>query len=360
MMSLLPILLGIVLGWPAEVPQEICAEGGYARTSVVTTDPGPPQVPRGAVAVERQTYLMGTVLSAVVETPDRSSGLGALERVFAEVRRMEDLLSTWRDDTELARLNSAPVGRDVPLSDELLSLLEEAAGWSRTTGGSFDPGVGPLIDVWDLRAEGRRPSDPELARALAATGIHRFVLDSSAGTARRTREGSWIDSGAFGKGAALRAAGRILVESGISSALLDFGGQILALGASPDDSDWTVGVAHPSLRQEPVATIRVRDASASTSAASERAVAVGGERFGHIVDPRSGRPVPAWGSVTVVASDALAADALSTALFVLGPEEAMQWARSRRDVGVLVLVEREPGVEAAWNDALEPCLVAVP
>jgi thiamine biosynthesis lipoprotein len=304
------------------------------------------------LVVERETYLMGTLLHVEVEAPDRPSGLGAIESVFREVQRLDDLLSTWREDTELSHLNRAPVGQAVPASAEILGLLGQARRWRDETQGAFDPGLGSLIDAWDMRGEGRRPSPEELNLALAASGLDLFDLDVEGGTLRRTREGSWIDSGAFGKGAALRTARAALTGLGIRSALLDFGGQVLAMGGGQEGSGRSVAIAHPARRHEPAALIRLTDASASTSGQSERALEVDGCRLGHILDPRSGFPVPAWGSVTVVAADPLAADALSTALFVLGPEDALRWARDRPDVGVLVLVERDGRLQAGWNAAL--------
>ena len=143
----------------------------------------------------------------------------------------------------------------------------------------------------------------------------------------------------------------------MSAGSLNFGGQVLMIGADPNGADWTVPVAHPTRRAEPAAWLRLRDRSASTSSQSERFVTVGGKAFGHILDPRTGRPVPAWGSVTVVAEDPAAADAVSTALLVLGPEVGTKWAEGREDMGILFLIERDGRVIPRWNRALERYLV---
>lgn len=318
-----------------------------------------PSGPAGtrSVWVEREAYLMGTTLRVRVAASQREAGIAAIEAVFAEVRRLDDLLSTWRDDTELARLNRSPIGVPLRASPELLSLLLEARAWSLKTGGAFDPTVGPLIEVWDLRAKGRRPSAAELRRAVSASGVHGFTFDADAGVIRRLDPAAWIDEGAFGKGAALRAARESLLGSGIRSALLDFGGQLVAVGSEESGRGWMVGVAHPSRRDEPAALIRLGDASAATTSDSERFVEVAGERIGHILDPRTGLPVAAWGSVTVVAEDPVTADVLSTALFVLGPTRAMSWVRDHEGVAVLFLEETERGLRARWNDAMAPLLV---
>lgn len=313
-----------------------------------------PAGPESRVWVEREAFLMGTLLRVQVAAPSRTAALAATESAFAEVRRLEGLLSTWQPETEVQRLNTARVGETVRLAPEVFVLLRTAVAWADSTGGAFDPVVGALIDAWQLRGRGRVPGEADLAAALAASGIHRLVLDSVAGTALRRDSAAWVDTGGFGKGAALRAVERVLRGSGVRSALVDFGGQVLALGEAAEGGAWPVAVAHPTRRREPATWLRLRNRSAATSSASERFVEPNGERFGHILDPRTGRPVPAWGSVTVVAADALVADIVSTALFVLGPRHGMEWAQGREDVGVLFLIEQESTVTAWWNEAMEP------
>ena len=307
--------------------------------------------------VEREAYLMGTTLRVAIDARERGAGIRVIEDVFAEVRRLDAILSTWRDDSEIAALNHAPPGRKVELSAELARVLAEVADWSRATEGAFDPAVGPLIDAWGLRGKGRVPTPGERATAVAATGLGRFELDAAGRSAARRDSLAWLDTGGFGKGAALRAAERVLRARGVEHALLNFGGQVLALGDAAEGGAWTVPVAHPSHREQPVARLELRDGSVSTSAQSERGVTVAGRRFGHIVDPRTGEPVAPWGSVTVVARDALVADVLSTGLLVMGPEAALRWAEDREDIGVLVLIEREGRLVQRWNRAMARYLV---
>jgi thiamine biosynthesis lipoprotein len=301
---------------------------------------------------------MGTTLQVTVAAPTRAQGIRAIEDVFAAVRQVDAVLSSWRDDSEIARLNQAPPGQATSLSADLYRLLGEAAHWSRVTDGAFDPGIGALIDAWDLRGRGRVPSQLALAAARSASGLKSFVFADATRAVSRPHGSAWIDTGAFGKGVALREGRRALRASGISSAILNFGGQVLVLGESPAGEDWIVPVAHPSRRSQPVARLHLQDRSASTSSQSERFLTVSRRRVGHILDPHSGEPVPAWGSVTVVTEDPVAADIISTALLVLGPRDGVRWARGRRDVGVLFLIEREGQLDRQWNTALEEFLVS--
>ena len=322
-------------------------------------DAGAPHEGCARACVERTAWVMGTRLHVVVRHGDRAVATAATEAALREVERLEALLRTWIPDSPMSAVTAAPVGRPTPAPIELVRLLAEAESWARATGRAFEPAVGALVDAWDLRGAGRRPGAAELARALSATGAGAVAADPGAGTVTRSADGAWIDTGAFGKGAALRAAARVLREAGVEAALLDLGGQVLALGREDADADadgWTLAVAHPARRTEPVARLRVRDVSVATSGASERWVEVDGERLGHVIDPRDGRPVAAWGSVTVASADALVADALATALFVLGPDAALAWARGRDDVGVLVAEDRGGRPRLRWNDAMIPWL----
>lgn len=294
---------------------------------------------------------MGTVLDATVYQATRSGALAATEHAFQEVRRLEDLLTTWRLDSELSRLNRASPGEWVSASPELVALLLEARRWSVASGGTFDPGIGALIDAWDLRGQRRRPPARALAHARDVSRIARFGLDSVGHRVMRPAEDSWIDPGGFGKGAALRAAARVLEAGAVDVAFLDFGGQVLAMGAPGDRDGWLVDVAHPTHREISVATLSLRGHSAATSSAAERGA--------HVVDPRSGHPVDPWGSVTVVASDPLVADALATALFVMGPDDALRWAAARH-VAALVVRRTGTALQVCWTDALAGHLVAAP
>jgi FAD:protein FMN transferase len=305
----------------------------------------PPSGPATGTVV-REAWVMGTRLQVRIEAADPIAGRAA-EAALREVERLDTVLSTWHADAEMARANAAPAGRPAPLSAELAGLLAEALAWSRRTDRAFDPAVGALIDAWDLRGPGRTPAAPLLDRARAATGPAGVAVEGTA-LVRRS-DAAWIDTGGFGKGAALRAALVVLRRAGVTRATLDLGGQLLVL--APEAAPAVVAVAHPTRREQPAARLRLAGVSASTSGLSERP--------GHILDPRTGRPVPAWGSVTVVSDDPLAADALSTALFVMGPDVGLAWARAH-GIAALFLLDGSPGLRAAWSPAMTRWLDDLP
>ena len=282
--------------------------------------------------VERTVHLMGTWATLAVQVSDRSAGLQALERMVGVIKRAEASLSTWRADSVLSALNRHPVGESFPLPPALCGLWPRLTGWHRATGGAFDPAVGRLVEAWGLRAGGAVPAPDVLRAARAATGLAHFRLDPGACRVTRTADAT-LDAGAFGKGEALR---RLVADTaGGRSWLVDFGGQI-AVGGRPLPEGWPVAVAHPARRHRPALTLDLATGSLATSGASERSWVVDGQPVAHLLDPRTGRPVRRPESVTVWHDDPLAADILSTALYVIGPDRGMDYAE-RHGTAVLFL-----------------------
>jgi FAD:protein FMN transferase len=247
-----------------------------------------------AVEVSRARYLMGTVCEVTID-----GDAGSIEDAFAEAARIERFLSTWRDDSELSRVNRG----EIAASPELRSLLDRAIAWRDETGGAFDPQIRPLLDAWRTRGEGALPSPEQIESALSLVRAHRGAFEE----------------GGFGKGYAID---RMLATMAAPRALINFGGQIAVRGP------WRVSIADPLRRDTPMVTVTLRDASLSTSSGSEKTFVVNGRTFTHIFDPRSGEALPPRGSVSVIAKDAFTADVLSTALYVMGPDEGLRWANA--------------------------------
>jgi thiamine biosynthesis lipoprotein len=309
----------------------------------------PPAIAETSSAtVERRAWAMGTRLIVTVEAVHRSAALEASEAALRAVSEVEARLSTWTDDSELSRLNRASPGTDVVLSPELEADLLEAVHWWTETGGAFDPGVAILVDAWDLRGRGRVPSATELEASLSASGPRPVILEP--GIARIERAGLGIDEGGFGKGVALRSAARAAREAGAGCVVLDFGGQISIEGSC--GSLW-IDIAHPDDRHRGLARLEVKAESVATSGNSERGLVVDGVRYGHVLDPRSGRPAADWGTVTVVADDPVTADCLSTALFVMGPEQSIEWLRGWPEIDAIFVDRTGEKTEMTATAGLE-------
>lgn len=288
---------------------------------------GAPVVSAGAaVSVERTAYLMGTRATLATRAGSRPQGLRTLAGMLEQLEAVEAALSTWRAESSLSALNRQPVGVPMPAPPALCRLLAELTEWREATGGAFDPAVGRLVAAWDLRGEGRRPSPETLERARRDTGLEHLELRRAPCRARRTRD-VLLDAGAFGKGAALERVAEELAGPAEPPWLIDLGGQIAVGG--PARAPWPVALAHPRRRDEAALRLDLSEGSLATSGGSERDLHPDGTTLGHVLDPRTGTPVSRAGSVTVWHRRALAADVLSTALYVMGPEAGLEWAEAR-------------------------------
>lgn len=296
--------------------------------------------------VERRLAAMGTWLELSVAAPERVLALEASERAVRAIEACEARLSTWREDSELARLNRAAPGQAVTLSCELAADLERARTFWRATGGAFDPGLGALVSAWGLRSGGRVPTAAELEAARGVGGFAAIELEGR--RAVRLHPLAAVEEGGFGKGVGLDAALAALAAAGIVEARVDLGGQLAILG-----SPCTTTLADPRQRARAVLELRFDAGSLSTSGNSERGIVVDGVARGHLLDPRTGEPAEDFGSLTVLAPDATAADCLSK-LYVLGPEQALRWRAANHDswpgIELLVLVRRGSGLLALASE----------
>lgn len=302
---------------------------------------GPTEGPRAEV--QRQAFLMGTRATLATRAADREKGLQTLERMLRSLEAVEAELSTWREDSRLSSVNRQPVGTAQPAPDSLCGLLGELGVWRRATGGAFDPAVGSLVAGWGLREGGRVPSPIELARARGNAGLDHLEVQLAPCRVTRLRP-VILDAGAFGKGAALDRVAEVEGDHGTGSWMIDLGGQVAVGGRG--GAPWPVAVAHPQRRGEAAVHLCLRTGSLATSGGSVRDVEVGGRTIGHVLDPRTGRPVSRDAAVTVWHPRAFVADVLSTALYVMGVDEGLAWADARR-IGACFLVPGDAGSPTA-------------
>lgn len=289
---------------------------------------GPAPATTGRTTLVRSRFLMGAPLVIEAGAPDPGR---AIEAAFVEVARLEESLSNWRPASEVSRMNRDAGHGPVHLGHDLCDVVGRALGWARDSGGAFDPTVEPVVRSLGIRSEaGRRPDQPEPPAAgpgSAPVGWRGVRFDPATCTIAFAVDGMGIDLGGIGKGYALDAAAAVLRHAGATAARLDFGGQVLVFGSGPDAGGWRIGVADPRDRDRPALAIVLDAGSVATSGDGERRVTgPDGAPIGHHIDPDTGRPIAWDGSVSVRASDATDADALSTALFVMGPDRGLAWA----------------------------------
>lgn len=275
-------------------------------------------------------YVMGTLWTVEAEGPGAEE---AVEAAFAEIRRLDESLSTYKPQSELSRVNRDG-GRDwVPVSDETRMLVTKALALARETDGAFDPTVGPLVELWGFKHQDYKvPEAAEIAAARARVGYHLVRVREKPAAVRFDKPGMALDLGATAKGYAVDRAIAGLKAAGLSAGRVDAGGNQGVFG--PPGRVWRFGVKHPREEGEVVGTV-AHTGGIATAGDAERGFWQGGVRFGHILDPRTGRPAGGMLSVTVVAPTAEEADALDTPLYVMGVRGGMAWLQGRPGVAAL-------------------------
>ena len=256
--------------------------------------------------------------------------------------RLEAQLSVFRETSELSGVNRCAADQPTEVSRPLFALLQRAARIHAETGGAFDITSTPLSRCWGfLHREGRLPDSQAIADALTHVGMKLVTLDVPSKTVRFQAPGVELNLGAIGKGYALDVMAKRLRRAGVQHALLSAGASsILAIG--DDGAGWPVHIRPRLLDGARVARLRLRDAAIATSGAGEQFVVVDGQRYGHVLDPRTGWPASGVVSATVVTRDAALADALSTAILVEGPALAEQYCERHPDTLVLMTLDGDP------------------
>jgi thiamine biosynthesis lipoprotein len=256
------------------------------------------------------------------------------------VDEFEAQLTVYTDHSEVSRMNATAPRHAVVLERRLFELLRQSAEIGLDTGGCFDIATGALIKAWGFyRRQGRVPTVRERAEAMSQTGMRHVILDDANRSVRYLRPRLEINLGAIGKGYTLDRVAEWLRERGVTSALLHGGSSsVLAVGRPATGvPGWSVALLHPWRREQSLGTVRLRDDALGTSAATFQFFEYNGRKLGHLLDPRTGWPAEKLAQVSVIAPTAAEADALSTALFVMGLEAAREYCRTHPHVGAILL-----------------------
>ncbi len=322
--------LGLVLG------------GALAAACGCSTAAPPPSAPPEANApaaarLVRGRYLMGTEMEVELVGASRDRLVAASEKGFAEIERVEGVFTDWKPGSVIWELNERAHGSAVAASAEVLDVIERADAVSSETDGAFDVTYRTVGRYWSFAAGSERvASDEEIRAALPHLGFRKIVVDRVNGTLRLTDPEARIGLGGVAKGYAVDRAVEVLRGEGVTSGIVNAGGDLAVFHHDPRAADATpIALRDPARPEVSLATIRVCDASVHTSGDYERYFERDGVRYHHLLDPRTGRPARGARAVTVVAPrDGTRADALATGLFVMGAERAIAWA------------DAHPGVEA--------------
>ncbi|MFH0925480.1 MAG: FAD:protein FMN transferase [bacterium] len=300
-------------------------------------------------------FLMGTIIEISVVSTSETDAHRAIQVSLYRLKEIERMMNFWDTQSELSLLNQRAPSEEVVVKQELYYLIKKAVGYSQLTEGAFDITIGPVFRLWNFRdGGGNLPAPFQLSQALTRIGYTNIIFNDVKHSLKFRQPNLEIDLGGIAKGYAADQAVLALKNSGIDSALVSVGGNLKALGKKQKNHYWNIGIRHPRKEEEKrrrgqedkrirrqnelLATLTLTDKAVSTSGDYERFFIKDGIRYHHILNPKDGYPANDCQSVTIVATEATTADALSTGVFILGPKKG------------LALIEAQPGVEGVIVD----------
>ncbi|HUP02015.1 MAG TPA: FAD:protein FMN transferase [Gemmatimonadota bacterium] len=345
------------MGWRTRCGSPVALAVGAVIVACATAERAPAEDPAVAIAVDeareelagvvltRRHFSLGSQVSATVAAPDSATAEAALTAAFAVMDSVETLTSLYVPASEINAVNEAAGREPVVVSPWTETILAAVLEWAERSEGAFDPTVGPMVELWGFgRATVEAPSPASLAEVRRRVGWRKVRLDPAAHTVFLTEPGMVLDLRAATKGFALDRGREAMQAAGVTSGIADIGGDIIFFGPGTETSSdlWTISLPDPYDPGSTYARFELPPGAVSTSAALDRAIVIGGERYGHLIDPRTGWPVQGLASVSAYAPDAMTSDMAATALYILGPRDGPQ------------LIEEWTGVEAVFVTEAEP------
>ncbi len=290
--------------------------------------------------VSQTYYIFDTVITVKIYDP------GTTQRHFDDIKalleRIDREMNRQRKDSEIDRVNRQAGKEGVPVSEETYRVVRTALEYAVATDGKFDPTVGPLVDLWGIGHEGAAvPGKPELEQTLRLVNYRDAALDEDSMSVTLARPGMSLDLGAIAKGYAADLIAGYVRDQGFHKAIIDLGGNVLAMGSRPDGSGWRIGIQDPGeQRGNPLGMLEVQDQTIVTSGIYERYFAQDGIIYHHILDTGTGYPVDnSLLSVTIVTEESMQADAMSTSVFALGLADGMKFIESRGDAEAIFITK---------------------
>jgi thiamine biosynthesis lipoprotein len=289
--------------------------------------------------------VMGTFARVVAVAVDSNTAKGCIEAAFAEIEKVEKLMNYHKSDSEISELNREGFARAVKVSKSTYEVLEKSVKFSKLSGGAFDVTIGPLVDLWHSAEEANSlPADAELQQARSKVGYDKLILDANEESIRFAVEGMRVDLGGIAKGYAIDKAIEAMQKGGTIGGMVDIGGEIRCFGSPLEGQNkWRIGLQDPDKAKDgfdagtPLLVLNLTDAAVATSGHYRRFVTIGEKKYSHIVDPESGHNSESLASVTVICPSATDADALSTAVTVMGKEKGLALIKTMPETEAILI-----------------------
>ncbi len=293
---------------------------------------------RSLLSVHRSERLMGTRVDITVTAESEEIGYINIEEALAEIRKVEQRISSWNPDSETSKINAQAGIRPVEVSPELFNLLQRAVKISELTQGAFDITTGALDTLWRFDGSvSSLPTKQELERVLPLVGYRQLVLDPEARTAYLPRRGMKINLGGIGKGYAADRAKDLMLNKEVPGGMINMGGDITVWGSKASGEKWLLGVADPLRVGQILSWIPLIESSVAMARPMQQYIEYNGLRYGRVFRPDTGEPVRGIRQVTVLARSAELSDALATALCVMGPDQGIRMVEQLGDTEAIVV-----------------------
>lgn len=291
------------------------------------------------VTVKKTLKLMGTRFEITVVALNEEIGYINIDEAVSEIERIEKIISSWDKDSETSMINKNAGIKPVKVSKELFDLIERSIKISEITDGAFDITYASMDEIWKFDGTmDKVPTEEEIKKSVSKVGYQKIQLDKQEQTVFLSEKGMCIGFGAIGKGYAADKAKELLVSKDVRGGIINASGDLTTWGTKVTGEKWLVGIANPLSKDKVFSWLPVIESSVATSGNYEKYIVLDGEKYSHIIDPRTGYPTKGINSVSIFAKQAELCDALATAVFIMG-----------RDVG-LHLINQIDGVEAVVVD----------
>lgn len=299
--------------------------------------------------IRREESIMGTRCAVELWSPDRAAGEASITAVFDEFRRVDRLMSTYKPDSELSRVNAGAARAPVRVSRELYDLLATSIEYSRLTRGAFDITYASVGYLYDYR-EGVHPDDDAIAKALPGVNWRHLQLLPKTMAVRFRRPGMRVDLGGIGKGHAVDRGIAVLQQRGVERAMVNAGGDTRIIG-DRFGRPWVVGIRNPDDEGKVALRLPLTDTAISTSGDYERYFEEDGVRYHHILDPQTGKSARKVRSVTILADTATRTDALTKSVFIMGAEAGIAFINTLEGVDAIAI---DPAGKVSYSKGLAP------
>lgn len=289
--------------------------------------------------VKRVVRLMGNRFELSVVSSDASWANSRIDEGITEIRRIEKLFTTFSDQSQAQLINQNAGIRPVEVDAEVFDLIARSIRISELTQGAFDLTYGSIdSSLWNFDTTMTSLPSPELAsRMVRLINYKNIILDEAVRTVYLAEKGMRIGFGGIGKGYGAEMARRLMLERGVVSGVVNASGDLTTWGRQPDGSDWTIGIADPDTKQVPFSYLKISNMAVATSGNYEKFVMIGGKRYSHTINPKTGLPISGIKSVTIICPNAELADALATPISVMGVRVGLDLINQMKGVACIII-----------------------